>query len=325
MKRQFFAISLIFILIACSLFPTSALHPTETPNSNSLSISEYCFSNRSETEKTISNLNLNDFDNIVDTVALSATNPIDINAADSDISGVTGIDDRVLVSNTKEFPYSAIVYLSIDWGLGKTDGRATGFLISDDVVLTAAHVLYNPEKGGWPISVKAYPAKNGNGLFDNPYGGSFSKKTGVCTVWKNAKDSGLKDTETQSTIRNNDWGAIKLIRSLGNKTGYIELRCPSNEELENRRITISGYPVYVYGNTSSPVYQQYKASGYVSSYTSNLIYCQGLDSSGGQSGSPMLSEDNIAYGIYTGLTNGINRGVRITEIILYYLNTLMIN
>ena len=324
MKRKILAFLLVIMLITCVFSPVSALNDTTSPLNNVVSFSEFDFSKRTETTKTISNPKFSQFNDSIDTVTLS-TNTIDINAVDSNITGITGTDDRVLVNNTKEYPYSAIVYLFVDWGIGEKDTRATGFLISEDVVVTAAHALYNPEQGGWPLSVRAYPAKDGDGLFDNPYGGSYSKKTGVCSVWRAAVDSGLEDSETKATIRNNDWGAIKLIRSLGKKTGSIELRCPIDEDIENSRITVSGYPAYVYGNTTSQVYQQYKASSYVSSYTSNLIYCQGLDASGGQSGSPMLNDNNIAYGIYTGLTNGINRGVRVTEIMLYYLNTLMIN
>ena len=81
---------------------------------------------------------------------------------------------------------------------------------------------------------------------------------------------------------------------------------------------ISGYPGEVNSN-SFALYKQYEMNGSV--YTSgdyNLIYS--IDTSKGQSGSPIIAPDNTVVGVHTRGGTAFNSGVRITSSMLYYLN-----
>ena len=50
-------------------------------------------------------------------------------------------DTRNKVEDPLEFPYSAIGYLSLKYGLSKYSG--SGFLVGPNIVLTAAHNVYS--------------------------------------------------------------------------------------------------------------------------------------------------------------------------------------
>ncbi|MGN0486241.1 MAG: trypsin-like serine peptidase [Acutalibacteraceae bacterium] len=253
---------------------------------------------------------------------LSAESNITVRDGSVSTMSINGTDDRVLVTNTEVQPYSAIAYIEVYWGIQYPRTRGTGFMVSDNVVLTAAHVLYNPEKGGWPISVKVYPGKNGDGLFDNPYDSSYASKIGVCTEWREASDIGYNN-ETTYAIDAYDWGAIKLILSLGKFSGYLPFRCPTSEELAFDNLTLCGYPKNVTG-IDGDLYQQYKSTGTVLTYFDDYFNIN-MDGSGGQSGSPVYNENNVVYGIYIGkFKYGVhNAAIRITDNIIYHVNRLI--
>ncbi|WP_374368286.1 serine protease [Dongia sp.] len=64
--------------------------------------------------------------------------------------GVTGTDDRVRV-DSKTWPWIAIGRINLE---GR--GHCTGTLIAPDMVLTAAHCLYNAPDGRWGIPLETH-------------------------------------------------------------------------------------------------------------------------------------------------------------------------
>ena len=318
-------------MIFCSVISVEAFSFSRT-DSIDFSVSEFNFETREETNREFANDELRSVKN---TLRLKNNNFItlsdypskpfnDISLTNGDNDFIIENDQRILVNNTETSPYSSIVYLQISWGIGEDKTRATGFLVSDNVVITAAHALYDPTRGGWADSVKVYPGKDGDGLFDNPYGSTRAYKGGVCTEWRAATDSGLKDDETKQLLRETDWGAVVLIRSLGKKTGVLNMRIPTDNDLNTlSSVMVSGYPKKV---NNTEVFQQYKMSGSIRKFNSLEIYYN-LQTSGGQSGAPILDSNNVAIGIHTRSwgdteTNKhlYGSGVRFTEHIMYYLN-----
>ncbi len=258
---------------------------------------------------------IREFDNLNSTY-LSELQPFEIPQSNL-ISpcNIIGADDRTQIEDTTIYPYSAIVYLEVKWGNEKY--CATAFMISKNVAITSAHAVYNKELGGFADSIKAYPAKNGYGFWNNPYGSSKVIATGVCTQWaeyiNNSEDQNAKYPEE-------DWGAVVLKEPLGDETGTISIKCPTGSELLNIRndecVKICGYQEM---DTILPKFYQFEAVGNISTYSSDMIYYE-LDTVGGQSGSPLLNDENVAIGVHFGYYNGYNCAVRMDENMMYYFN-----
>ena len=215
---------------------------------------------------------------------------------------IIGTDDRVRVNPTTVYPYSAIAFIRVLWPDFSTT-LGTAWMVSNKIAITAAHCIYNSAFGGSPINIEIVPAKNGPFLWNNPYGQTLS-----CT------SSAVSSEYAFNTDSEYDWGIINIGTNYGSQTGTIGYGYYSDNELLNQPVTISGYP-----GDSDKVYYQYKSTGYISSlYNGHLYYTN--DTTGGQSGSPILSSSNIAYGLHTNGGSVYNYGVRFTAYTCYCIS-----
>lgn len=184
-------------------------------------------------------------------------------------------DDRVRVSNTTAYPYSAICDLEMTFPNGGVR-IGTGFFISYRSVLTAGHCVYDRSLGGWARSIKVMPGRNGTTL---PYGYAWASNISSVTGW------------TVSQNRAYDYGSITLANTtLGNRTGYFGYTVESDSFLRNQRnvFNTAGFPGDKSGSGFRPMYF---TSGQISSTTSQLLYYY-FDIMGGQSGSPIWTYRN---------------------------------
>ncbi len=298
---------LLCSVVVCGVYAENGDNNNQNEDTETLSVAEFNFDTNTENVREFDNVDLTAFDGI-DLQDMLGNNTVSPRS-------IIGDDDRTEVDDTTEYPYSAIVLLEVKWGLLSTS-YATGFMISDNVAVTAAHALYKKDKG-WPISVKVYPAKDGYGILNNPYGSSRVKKAGVCTQWQEYIDSSSEENPTYSK---EDWGAVVLKESLGEETGVISIKCPTNNELlaatNDETVKVCGYY-----NTSEilPAYHQYEMNGNISAFTDDYIY-YAIDTYDGQSGSPVLNEDNVAIGVHFGNALNDNVAVRMDENMMYYFN-----
>ena len=191
-----------------------------------------------------------------------------------------GEDEREK-ANPRVFPYTAICSLKIHSSSGMTY-MGTGFLISPRVLLTAGHCVYIHSDNGWPVSIEVIPGRDNN---EKPFGSVMANQFTSFDEWIENHD------------RNFDMGFIILPEDcrLGEKVGWFGCKTFLDEkEYLGRMFNISGYPGEKGGK------EQWKMSGEGESQGPLLKY--DIDTTGGQSGSPVWIVNNNSYyvlGVHT--------------------------
>lgn len=234
-------------------------------------------------------------------------------------------DNRVAVGNTRIYPYNAIckMYIYLDCGCSVQGG--TGFLISDSCIVTAAHnfVCNKKSDGTWH--------SDGKVSYINIYFGYFYDSNNVlkCSAKiSNVVDDSDTDFYYSHYVNNRnadyDYGYITLdsaqAASIGNITQYFTLVSLSDSNLSNKAVTVTGFPT---GTTL------YTCDKNIQTTTSTRIYYD-VDTSGGQSGSPIYYYENGTYKVIGIHTNGfssssayqLNYGRRIDNTLLTLFNSV---
>lgn len=217
---------------------------------------------------------------------------------------VIGSDGRTIVSNTGILPYSAIVCLDIYYDGDILPSRGTGALISESVILTAGHCLYDAEKG-WAKRIRLVPGKNG--ILNYPFGSAYSKTMSVSQFWYDSADPEY------------DWGVILFDNTFSSNPGYLQFGFAQGNPFQAK---ISGYPLYV-GSNIITRHKQYEMDGLVYSSDDTNLFYYNIDTSGGQSGAPILNTNNVIVGIHTRGASDCNYGTQITLALDLYLRLLI--
>lgn len=206
------------------------------------------------------------------------------------LTGVIGTDNRVKINNTTDSPYRNICYIESTFSDGAVS-QGSGTLVYFNVLLTAGHMVYEREHGGWATSIQVYPAKNGT---NNPLGSATSTQITTNNAWINNCDHEW------------DWGIVDLNRSFDTWQlyGYYN---NYNSQL-GEQIQAIGYPgEFMYSDTNS-------ISGIGDRYMQTLC-----DWTAGESGGAIIDKkSNNLIGIisYEHTENGqytYNGAVRINE------------
>jgi glutamyl endopeptidase len=202
---------------------------------------------------------------------------------------IIGDDDRTKVVNTVEKPYSAISFLF------SLDSMCTGTLIDEDKVLTAAHCVYNKDTKKYFRDNSVYPGVHND---EFPFESSDSIEYFVPKQY------------IQSGNPRFDYAIIKLEYPIGKDIELLKLK--QVKKAVETSIRIVGYPEDKLVETG--VVSQYEMQGKVWSEDPFTLYYD-LDTTAGQSGAPILNENNEIIGIHIGnyRTNGLNGGVKVTK------------
>lgn len=183
---------------------------------------------------------------------------------------VFGSDDRILVTNTTTFPWSAVCQLEITYPKGRSTG--TGFFVSSRTVLTCGHCVYDSRYGGWATRIRVIPGRNGR---SEPLGSAWASQLYCADGWFQGQQTSY------------DYGAIILSSStLGNRAGRFGADALGTADLTNpnNNFTTAGYPA---DKGSINMYATY--GPFANASDRNLYYY--FDIMGGQSGSPIWYRD----------------------------------
>jgi glutamyl endopeptidase len=199
------------------------------------------------------------------------------------LESVVGQDDRIKIEDASLHPWRMIASLSIYPQSGAGALTGSGWFIHPRVLLTAGHCVYDKgQLGGHARKIVVRPGLGGG---KEPYGTVTAVKVAALDRWIQYQDADF------------DVGCIYLSEDLGEKTGLFDLHAPTDAELNNRLVNISGYPV-----DRMPTGNQYFHANRVQTATARSIYYD-VDTFGGQSGSPVFLQDEpgaypVAIGIH---------------------------
>lgn len=209
---------------------------------------------------------------------------------------IFGDDTRVQVSPANTFPASGRVRLVMDFSDGYRSS-GTGTIIGDKYVLTAGHVIYSHDHGGWATRIYAFPGQDGN---SKPYSAMSTTLRSV-TGWTVDGDNDY------------DYGLITLDTPIGNQTGIYCLGSFSDATLDTTNAYIYGYPV------DKPWGTQWGSGGPIEDYDSTMLFYD-IDTYGGMSGAGVYRWYNgsrCVFGVHGGDTwywlQHYNRAARITN------------
>lgn len=217
------------------------------------------------------------------------------------LDSVIGPDDRLAESVPGAYPWRAIVHLATN------QGSCTGFMLSRDVVVTAAHCVYS---GGWVTSYTATPGKNGASA---PYG---SCSGGINDVWTTYDwiSTGSPD---------HDYGLIKLTCDIGYTVGWFGWWYQTAETLTGQYFYVEGYPA------DKPYGTMWWDSDPITSQSATRMWYQ-IDTFNGQSGAPLYHYNSVTPGlcggwcvggIHTnGAVNNQNSGTRFNPTVMSFIN-----
>lgn len=182
---------------------------------------------------------------------------------------ICGGDDRVKVTDTSVMPYKAICKLYMRSASGK-NYVGTGWLTHSNKLYTAGHCVYDHEEGGWMESIIVVPAKSGN---SEPFGRYTAASMLTTNGW------------VENRSQRYDMGAIKLSSNVSHNSYLIPSLADANSA------TVCGYPA----DRDTGIFQ-YKMLGSVTKRGDRFFYQ--IDTFGGQSGCPVLENNNRAMGIH---------------------------
>lgn len=193
------------------------------------------------------------------------------------LEGIVGKDDQYRITATTADPYRKIVRLELIFDSENYVGSGT--MISPDTIITAAHNVYDYGTGTWADEIIVYPAKNGEEI---PYGRHVAKVFYTMRDYTTAKD--------KTTRRANDIALIKLDSPVDVAVGALPV---TKSISKTSRIQVAGYPAA----TESKDSYLYTMFGGVVDLTDTMIEYT-IDTEGGQSGGPVLNEQNEIVGVH---------------------------
>lgn len=185
---------------------------------------------------------------------------------------VLGTDDRVPISEglRRELPYAAITHVEAVFPNGAAFS-GSGALVGPNDLLTAAHLVYSRENGGWAVSITVHP---GAVLLDRPFGSAQAIGASAAPGW---------------VLHGNlahDYALVALDRPIGEETGWLSIGLPDGPQV-GLLVESIGYP----GDWPSFPSMVHTAGTIDEASGTSLVFLDDLDTYAGASGSPVILTD----------------------------------
>lgn len=180
------------------------------------------------------------------------------------------------ISARATFPYRAITYVVVEWPNGSRSA-GSGVVVGQNDVLTAMHVVFNSDRGGWASTVTIYPGADTKPSLVTPFGafGNGWRISTRTTDWDADGNGLLSDNEAQY-----DLALIGLYERIGDATGWLG----SRSERVDGAATMLGYPSRGTGMMAENVYADASTRWGVFDIDSGL--------GAGSSGGPLVRQDS---------------------------------
>lgn len=221
---------------------------------------------------------------------------------------IIGNNDLIKVKNTLQYPYSTSAYVeatfkNID---SIVISRGSASFIKDNVLITAAHVVYDRESKTEATEVKIMPAATPD---SNPFGEIKVKEVRYLKEFRNT------DPDELTTY---DLAVLILEEPIGAQLGTLGL--PNNlENTKNLDVTITGCPSF-----NKHIKQMYTDTKAVLQDTNDFLFYQ-VDTLPGASGSAVYDSNNRIVGVHTNGSKSeqMNYAVKLNEKALSFIYSVI--
>lgn len=186
------------------------------------------------------------------------------------VDRIIGTDDRIKITNTKVFPWTAVVRIEGNFTEGQTF-RCSGWMLGPSTVVTAGHCVYSRSEQKFAYNVTIIPGNNGEDPNSIPFGTCATLTSKVLSPWFNDGDIGY------------DYGVYELACRVGEVTGNLGFRTTAGTGIGIFEAVV-GYPGDKDGET------MWSGGGFITS-SNDLSFYYDNDMMGGQSGGPVWVTD----------------------------------
>ena len=238
-------------------------------------------------------------------------------SASLETEAVIGKDDRKIISDTVKNPYLAIAHITSVFQCGHME-NGSGFLISDNTMLTAGHCVICPLCG---YNLKSINCAFGYNCKD---GSSYVSVSGCKNVYI--------DENFQSNVFNGvsdpegDYAVVEFDNPVGKIAGHFGVKAFSNSDLTKQEFSYCGYTTdgqplkQAKGKASLGVY--YKVNGKKKIIGKEKLFSFQADVVQGNSGGPIFNKDNYISGIIIAESKlyPYNVGRRITKDLMKFMS-----
>lgn len=218
---------------------------------------------------------------------------------------IIGKNDLVKIENTLQYPYSTSAYVEAEFNGINSVFRGSASFVKDNILITAAHVVYDRDSNTEADSVYVMPAATPN---KNPVGKIKVKEVRYLKEFQNTASNELTTY---------DLAVLILEEPIGAQLGTLGL--PNNlGNLEGIGATITGYPAV---NSAK---QMYTDSKDIVKDTGDFLKYQ-IDTLGGASGAGVYDSSFRLIGVHvSGNSAGqMNYAVKLNEKALSFIYSVI--
>ena len=221
---------------------------------------------------------------------------------------IIGNNDLIKVKNTLQYPYSTSAYVeatfkNID---SIVISRGSASFIKDNVLITAAHVVYDRESKTEATEVEIMPAATPD---SNPFGEIKVKEVRYLKEFRNTAPNELTTY---------DLAVLILEEPIGAQLGTLGL--PNNlENTKNLDVTVTGYSA-----VNKDIKQMYTDTKTILQDTNDFLFYQ-VDTLRGASGSAVYDSTNRVVGVHTNGSEAeqMNYAVKLNEKALSFIYSVI--